>query len=159
MSIKKIITFLLSAFVLASVGYLVFTQLNKKDTIATDQGIDSSIKNNHTVVYYFHTNYRCYSCKRIEELTGSTIEKTFAKELESGLLIWRPVNIDKAENEHYIKDFDLYTKSVIVENKNKSKKTEWKLLDKTWNYLRDETGFRKYIREEVQAYIQLNGEA
>ena len=65
-------------------------------------------------VYYFHGNYRCPSCTTIEELTNFSIINGFKKELESGQLVFQAINVETPENQHFVKDYHLYTKSLIV---------------------------------------------
>jgi len=107
-----------------------------------------------TVVYYFHGQFRCYSCTRIEELTRKALQKGFAGELAKGTLVLKVVNIDIAKNEHYINDYNLQTRSVVVSKISGGKEITWKNLDGVWTYLRDETAFSNYIISEVKRFIR-----
>ena len=118
---------------------------------------DSSVaeKENSTgkiVIYYFHGNRRCKSCKKIEAYTREAIETSFGTELENGTMEWLPVNTEQDDNEHFIEDYKLYTKSVIVSRIENEKETEWKNLEKVWRLLNDKDSFIKYITDEVQAF-------
>lgn len=106
------------------------------------------------VAYYFHGNYRCVSCKRIEAWTSETLKKDFTKDIAAGRLEWRVVNVDVKGNEHYMKDYKLYTKSVVLSDTKNGKETRYKNLDKVWNLLGNEAAFRKYVRDEVSAYLK-----
>ena len=66
------------------------------------------------IVYYFHTTRRCFSCKTLERLAKEAITGEFGEALKSGLLEWKPLNTDKPENEHFLRDYDLYTKVEIL---------------------------------------------
>jgi len=57
------------------------------------------------------------------------------------------------ENRHFIKDFELYTKQVIVEQIENGKQKKWKNLDKVWDLLGDETEFSMYIQNEVKSTL------
>ncbi|MBU0508960.1 hypothetical protein KKH27_09020 [bacterium] len=106
------------------------------------------------VAYYFHTNQRCANCIKIETYTHEAIETGFAGELQSGKLIWRTINTDQPENEHYLKDYKLITKSVILSDVRSGKEIRWKNLDKVWLLLRDKDEFEKYVRAEVQGFVK-----
>ncbi len=102
---------------------------------------------------YFLTNIRCPSCLTIERLTAETIQAEFAEELGAGLLEWRTINIDGEGNFHYVKDYKLYTKSVIISEKVRGEEVRWKNLPKVWELLGNEEKFRKYLKEEIVSFM------
>lgn len=106
------------------------------------------------IVYYFHGNYRCPSCIKIERYTRESIEATFAKELKKGQIEFRSINVDVPDNRHYIKDYKLYTKSVIVSDMGQGKQQRWKNLQKVWELLYNETDFKTYVKSETAAYLE-----
>lgn len=110
--------------------------------------------NDKVIVYYFHGNYRCYSCMRIEQYTRESVEAGFAKELKSGQIEFRSINVDLPANSHYVDDYKLFTKSVIVSDMVQGKERRWKNLQKVWELLRNETTFKDYVRSETAAYLQ-----
>lgn len=115
---------------------------------------DSTADSTTTIVaYYFHTTQRCANCLKIETYTYEAIEAGFADELQSGRLIWRMVNTDEREHEHYLTDYKLYTKSVIIAELRAGQQVRWKNLEKVWTLLRDKEKFQKYIRDEVRAWL------
>lgn len=105
------------------------------------------------IAYYFHTTQRCANCYKIETYTGEAIETEFAAELQSGRLIWRMVNTDETANEHFLTDYKLYTKSVVLVDMRDGKQVRWKNLEKVWTHLRDKEKFQKYVRDEVRAWL------
>lgn len=110
--------------------------------------------NDKVIVYYFHGNYRCYSCMRIEQYTRESVEAAFAKELKSGQIEFRSINVDLPANSHYVQDYKLFTKSVIVSDMIQGKERRWKNLQKVWELLRNETKFKDYVKSETAAYLQ-----
>jgi thiol-disulfide isomerase/thioredoxin len=106
------------------------------------------------VVYYFHTTYRCQSCTTIEMYTDEAIKEAFAVELKSGVLAWQPVNVEKPETQHFIQDYKLYTKSVIVSEVVDGKEQRWKNLAKVWELLQNEKTFKDYVKQEIAAYLK-----
>ena len=85
---------------------------------------------NRVVAYYFHGTRRCANCKKIEAYSQEAVEKGFPDELKSGRLEWHVINTDESENRHYVDDYKLYTKSVIVTKVNDTAETDWKNLEK-----------------------------
>ena len=105
------------------------------------------------VAYYFYTNVRCPSCHKIEQYTNEAIEQYFKEALASGRLIFKPVNTDQKENRHFIKDYQLYTKSVVISMVNGGKEVKYKNLTEVWRYLRNKQQFYDYINSETNKYL------
>ena len=105
-----------------------------------------------TIVYYFFTKKRCASCLKIEEYTREALETIFKKELESGQMVWRPVNMEEPEHTHYMDDFELFTKSVVLVRQQGDRVVAWKNLPKIWELLNDKTAFIDYIEKEVRRF-------
>lgn len=106
------------------------------------------------IVYYFHTNYRCATCIKIEKYTRESIEAAFAKELKSGEIEFRSINVDLPDNKHYVNDYKLFTKSVILSDVAQGKELRWKNLSKVWELIRNQTKFKDYVKNETAAYLQ-----
>jgi hypothetical protein len=106
------------------------------------------------IAYYFHGNFRCPSCYRIEQYTKQAIEQYFKDEINSGDLVFKPINFDKKENKHFIKDYQLYTKSVVISLVKNGKEIKYNNLSEVWNYLGDKEQFFNYIKSEVGEYLK-----
>lgn len=104
-------------------------------------------------VTYFHTTARCTSCLKIEDLTASTMTTRFAAPIADKRIVWRSVNLDEPENNHFAKDYGLFTKSVVVSEVKEGREVRWKNLDKVWNLLGDPEEFRAYVEKEVQGFL------
>lgn len=105
-----------------------------------------------TVVYYFHGQFRCYSCTRIEELTGKALRAGFSKDLSVGTMVWRPTNIDDQKNHRFIRDYQLRTRSVILSKQHNGTEVRWKNLPEVWSRLHDEASFISYIQNEIREF-------
>ncbi len=103
------------------------------------------------IVYYFMTTMRCPSCHKIENWTHSTVTEKFAEEIKAGKIEWKIVNIDEKANEHFIKEYSIFTKTVIVSKIVDGKEVSWKNLDKVWQLLSNQDNFQKYIESELKA--------
>jgi hypothetical protein len=87
-------------------------------------------------------------------LAKEAIETGFAGPLKAGRLEWREVNIDEPGQEHFVKDFQLTTRSVVLERNQGGKRQDWKNLARIWELIRGEKdGFVKYIQDETKAFL------
>ena len=154
MRIKPLITVILLVFVAASVVTAIAKEVNRPEPVAAvTAGVETAEEGRAVVAYYFHNKIRCKSCKTIEAYAESTITEGFADEIEDGLLEFRPVDTDEPETAHYVKDYLLYTKHVVLVEFQDGEEVRWKDLDRVWELLSDEKAFRRYIMDEVQAFL------
>jgi hypothetical protein len=105
------------------------------------------------IVYYIHGGPRCPSCRKIESFTANALSTALAEPVGTGKIVWQPVNADVRGNEHFMKDYQLFTKSVVVVEVKDGKQTRWKNLAKVWELLGNQQDFEKYIVSEVRAYL------
>ena len=54
------------------------------------------------IAYYFHGNFRCENCRKIEQYSREVIEKYFVEELKTKKLTFTIINTDLSENKHFI---------------------------------------------------------
>lgn len=111
-------------------------------------------KDHKIVVFYFHGTFRCFSCKRLEQLTTIAVEEGFSEGIKNGLVEMKLINVDKPENKHFIKDYRLYTKSVILSDCADGKEVRWKNLQRIWELFRNEKAFAAYIQKELRSYLE-----
>ncbi|QBF83268.1 hypothetical protein EXU30_11585 [Shewanella maritima] len=100
-------------------------------------------------VYYFHGNARCYSCKRIEELTNKSINSGYSSQLKQQKVILNIVNLEQEGNDHYIDDFQLITRSVVVAIEQQGGVVAYSRLDRVWDLISQPEQFTQYIYQEI----------
>lgn len=105
------------------------------------------------IAYYFHTNARCSTCMKIEAYSKEAIEQGFPDELKKGILEMRIVNYEKPENRHFMKDYKLVSKSLVLVNTVDGKQTEWRNLKMVWQLTKRKDAFLNYVRREVRSYL------
>ncbi len=105
------------------------------------------------IAYYFHTNTRCSTCMKIEAYSKEAIEQGFPEELKKGVLEMRIVNYENPANRHYIKDYKLVSKSLVLVNTVNGKQTEWTNLKLVWQLTGRKDAFLNYVRKEVRSYL------
>ncbi len=105
------------------------------------------------VVYYFHTTQRCATCRRIEEWSDLALRTAFGAELSDSSLVFVPVNTDEKGNEHFVKDYELYTKSLIVIDLKDGVRRDWENLQKVWEYSGSQEKFFAYVQDGVRGHL------
>ncbi|MGE5235127.1 MAG: nitrophenyl compound nitroreductase subunit ArsF family protein [Acidobacteriota bacterium] len=151
--------FLATALVLAGVGYSSARAAAERNAAPQEAAretptlVTPSVLPHRIIAYYFHTTYRCASCRAIEAYSHEAIAKAFADELKDGRIVWNVVNVEIKGNEHFVKDYGLYTKSLVLVNEVRGKRTEWKNLEKVWQLLQDKERFLRYVQDETRAYL------
>ena len=106
------------------------------------------------VVYYFHGNFRCYTCHMMEQYSKEAIQANFKDVLSSGKLEFKAVNVEERGNEHYVNDYRLYTKSLVLSLLKDGKEIKSKNLTKIWDYSRNKQKFIDYVTEEVNNLLK-----
>lgn len=114
---------------------------------------DASTVSDGVVVYYFHGNARCATCRTIESLANDAIHAGFAGELDDGTLTWQTVNIDEHDNTHFIQDFQLVTRSVVLAEYRDGAVVRFTNLDKVWQLVRSKDDFVAYVQRETREFL------
>ena len=104
-------------------------------------------------VTYFSSDVRCTTCMRIERLTRETVEKNFAAEIASGRIVLQTINLDGPGNEHFVQDYRLISKTVIVSDRAKGQEVGWENLQEVWSKQKDEPAFEAYVVDAVRRHL------
>jgi hypothetical protein len=105
------------------------------------------------VAFYFHGTTRCATCRKIEAYTDEAIHEGFVQALDTSALTWRVVNIEEPENRHFVEDFQLVTRSVVLAEYRDGNVVRWENLDKVWQLVRDKDGFTSYVQDETREFL------
>ena len=152
MKAKKLVTLALLVFVAGSLGYMVIRE-NEPVTATTQNAVHSTEPDQQIIVYYFHGDVRCSTCHKLESYAKETLDTYFAQDLAGGKIKWTPVNIDTAGNEHFIKDYELITKSVILSKVVDGRQIVWKNLDKIWDLVSEKEKYLAYVRDSIGEFV------
>jgi len=106
------------------------------------------------IAYYFHGNYRCASCTKMEKYSRDAITMYFDKEIKQGVISFKTVNTDLSENKHFLQDYQLYTKSLVLIAIKNNKILKWKNLGKIWQHLNNKNDFYKYVQTETRKFLE-----
>ncbi|MBN2333164.1 MAG: hypothetical protein JXO49_03500 [Deltaproteobacteria bacterium] len=137
----------------AGVIHLAKTAAAETDNPLTVKSPSASRTTNTIIAYYFHGNRRCSTCRKIESYTLEALQEHFAKELSSGLLVWRPVNTDQREHEHFVKEFKLTNRAVVLVNMVDGRQTRWQNLDRIWTMVRNQAAFKEYVQLRTRNFM------
>ena len=105
------------------------------------------------MVYYFYTNTRCSSCKTIEAYTREAVEKNFTAAYKGWKVIFRGVNVEEESGKHFVQDYRLNSKAVVVQKFSGEKALKWTMLEKIWQLLGDKEAFINYITGETHKLL------
>lgn len=106
------------------------------------------------VAFYFHGDMRCATCKKIEAYSDEAVNQGFSKEIDSKQLDWRVVNTDQVENKHFVDDFQLVTKSVVLVEYKDGEVVRFENLSRIWQLVGDKDDFIKYVSDETRKFIE-----
>lgn len=157
---RKLLTYGLLALAFVGAGYAVKQRLAPPATAAAAPSVelpDTSLPANGTVVTYFTTNVRCPSCRKIEELTRQAVENRFPEQVASGSLVFRTVNTDESENKHFVDDYQLVSKTVVVAKRKDGKEIGWENLQDIWLKLSSPDDFDSYVTTAIQESLKPSG--
>jgi len=113
-----------------------------------------SAPNSTIVVTYFHTRNRCLPCVRLEKLTETTVTTRFARQVRERRVLWRRVDVDEPHQRHFLRDYGLHTKSVVISEVRGGFEVRWKNLDRVWQLLEDPEAFKTYVEQEVRGFLR-----
>ena len=104
-------------------------------------------------VTYFSSDVRCATCVRIERLTHETVARNFAPEIASGRIVLQTINLDDEGNEHFVQDYQLISKTVIVSDRAQGQEVTWENLQEVWSKQKDEQAFEAYLVDAVRRHL------
>ena len=164
MKIKTIISILLLLFIVVSVVYMLAKEIRSPtESSDSERNLQPVVKSNEqalklmdskVVLYYFRGTARCPTCRKFESYSNEALQPAFAENLNNGRLEWKVVNVDEPDNQHYVNDYQLYSKSIVIVKIQDGEQLAWKNLNKIWELVRNKDVFIKYIQDEVRTYLE-----
>ena len=162
---KTIVTGLLLAFVVLSIGVLVRKELRPAtahpERVVTPAARIAAAKAEtpapRVIAYYFHGTVRCVTCKRIEAYAWEAIREVFPDALRDGRLLLRSVDYEESENEHFLEDYRLPSPSLVLVDPGKTGPGSWKVLQDVWELNDEKPRFFDYVKDEVGQFLKAHG--
>jgi hypothetical protein len=106
------------------------------------------------IAYYLHGSGRCSNCIKFEQYSKEAIEANFKNELAAGKLEFKVFNVEEQNNEHFVQDYQLYTKSLIISLIKDGKEVKFKNLEKIWEFVRNKQKFYDYVMQEINNFLK-----
>ena len=106
------------------------------------------------VVYYLSQGKDCTVCNNIESYTHETLQTAFAEELRAGRVLWRSLDMDEPRHAHFVTDFSLYTKSVVLAEIREGAVVRYKNLEAVWDHVHDKARFMEFIQQELATFLE-----
>jgi len=147
---KQAISIAILVLALGSAFYV----LSGSDAIAPTPPEDvEEAGENGLFVYYFDMGKDCSTCLNLESYTHETLTTYFAAALADERIRWRVVDVDVSEHGHFVKDFGLYTKSVVLARYADGAVVEYENLSRIWELVYDKAAYMDYVREQVDVAL------
>jgi uncharacterized membrane protein len=113
-----------------------------------------SQKKSVIILYYFYNGgLRCESCLKMEKVAGQVLKEAFAKEMDAGMVIWKPLDKEMPESAHYRNDFNVRYNTLILSEEKTGKIIRWKNLRAAWDLVWKEKELIKYLQDELRSYL------
>ncbi len=106
-----------------------------------------------TAAYYLYGNFRCATCKSMEEMARESLTRGFPKELSDGSLALLVENYQAPGNERFITDFGVLAPSLLLVEEKGGKTIRWKNLERIWDLSGAKGEFIGYVRDETSAFM------
>ena len=90
----------------------------------------------------------------MEKYAKEAIESSFSNEMDTGTLAFKTVNIEEEENKHFINEYQLYTKALVISQIENGEEIRNKNLTRIWEYVRNRDRFFEYVTDEINGYLK-----
>ena len=135
--------------IIVSFAFITFFQA-PITAIAEEPAQDGSAQ---VIAYYFHGSFRCPTCHNLEQYAKEAIEDNFKDELTKGVLVFKAVNVEEKGNEHFVKDYQLYSKSLVLSLTKDGEEIRHKNLTKIWEHVRNKEKYINYVKNEISTFL------
>ncbi len=158
LNLKNLTGILLLLFVFASIAYMAVKPSTTTGSAASVGTASASLPKIEGVepeiaVYFFYNDIRCDVCLRLEAYAVEALKIHFMDELESGAIQWRMLSMDNPENEHYLTEYELYSKSIVLVRFENGEEVRAKNLEDIWDLVYDRPDYVEYIRMEINDFL------
>ncbi len=145
MRLKPAATSVLLAFVLTSAAWLLVQEIRSPSAQPCPAPPAEGL-----VVYYFDGDFHCRTCDSFETFTREVLQSDFASELRQGRLQWQVVNVDRPPERHFVRDYALISRTIVLATFHQGRQVRWRKLDRIWDLVDDQRRFKQYIRDETR---------
>lgn len=121
----------------------------------SDPATEGQSQNDRVEVLYFHGKQRCATCMAIEKNAKDAVESQFADELKNGTVVFKSIDISKAENEQIAGKYEVTWSSLFVCKWKDRKETYENLTEYAFaNARKAPETFKNGLIEKVKTSLQ-----
>lgn len=118
--------------------------------IATAAMAQGKVKD-HVEVVYFHGKQRCLTCMAIEKYAREVVDSDFAREKQSGKVLFRTVDITTSEGAKLAKKYRVSWSSLYINGWKGGKEKRNDLTAFAFKHARKHTAeFKKEVKKTIQ---------
>jgi hypothetical protein len=128
-------------------GAVVFTSNFAMQAQAADPPAD------RVVAMYFHRTERCPTCKMMGSYSEEAVKKGFPSQVESGSVEFRYIDFQQPKNAKLTKAYKVTGPALIIADVKDNKVSDYTDLKEIWVKVREKPEFIKYVRTNIQAYL------
>ena len=112
-------------------------------------GAQSPSADTTVIVYYFHGSFRCPTCMHMEQYSKEAVEA-----LGEGKPEFNAINVEEQGATHFVNEYQLYTKALILSCVQNGKEIKSKNLTKIWEYAHNREKFVEYVTVEIKSFLK-----
>ena len=147
---KKPITIVLLLFVAASIVFLGIKEFSSKPVATTGNDVEGS----KVIAYYFHATQRCPTCLKIEKYAHTAVDSFFTERIKEGKLEFRSLNTDEPAYDHFTKDYQLVSQSLVLVRYKDGVQQKWENMGEVWTLVGDQDQFFAYVKDGVERHLK-----
>jgi hypothetical protein len=118
-------------------------------TGASDDSPAAATLKNGLIVYYFHGNLRCPTCRSIESQGHDVVQADFGPQLTDGTMLWKILNYEQPAVQSLATKFEVQMPVIVVAKMKDGQIERWKRLDEVWATVNDRAAFAKYVHDAI----------
>ena len=103
-------------------------------------------------VIHFHAEKQCFSCLTVGEFALKTIQEKFKQEYESGIIVFKDINIDLIENQEIVQKYGVQGSSLFVNGIIDGKDNIVEDIN-VWRLVYDENYFKTYFESSLNKLL------
>ena len=114
-----------------------------------DQNSQKVINIDKLEVFHFHASRQCYSCITVGNYAEETLNTYFADELEQGIIVFRKINGELAENRDIVEKYGATGSSIWLGTYD-SGRFEAEQNIEVWYKLRDKQDYMDHLKGVIE---------
>ncbi|MFA6582716.1 MAG: nitrophenyl compound nitroreductase subunit ArsF family protein, partial [Elusimicrobiaceae bacterium] len=92
--------------------------------------------------------------RKLEQYTKEAVEQNFSTGAYAGKVVFAALDVDEKANEHFVDDYQLVAKAVILQPEKNGVAGKWENMDQIWLLLGDKEKFKDYVKNGVLKQLE-----